>query len=355
MDLLSPRLFRIAHVAGIALIAAPFGCVPETDVDESKLDAPRVLAVRAEPAEAREGERVTYTALLANAAGRLDKGVLAWFQCGARLPLSELAPISSVCLDPTSEENHKFGEGLSASVSMPPDACALFGPNPPAAKQGEDPGRAVDPDATGGYKVPILVGVRNDARESLVVYEQRLSCNLGSAPPAVSAALRTRYRNNENPEIVQFRVRRADDSEVSLASGDTLQLEPGERVRLAVELPECPTRDRCGDGVCGFDETRTDCPEDCNTPRGCGGAERYLRYDTESRSLVTERESLRFAWYSTAGQLLLERTGLSADAMGRISGNGYTAPDADAESTLFVVVRDARGGTGFASLALVAR
>jgi hypothetical protein len=107
MDLLSPRLFRIAHVAGIALIAAPFGCVPETDVDESKLDAPRVLAVRAEPAEAREGERVTYTALLANAAGRLDKGVLAWFQCGARLPLSELAPISSVCLDPTSEENHR--------------------------------------------------------------------------------------------------------------------------------------------------------------------------------------------------------------------------------------------------------
>jgi hypothetical protein len=200
-----------------------------------------------------------------------------------------------------------------------------------------------------------MVGVRDAGRESLVVYEQRLSCNLGSAPPAVSAALRTRYRNNENPEIVQFRVRRADDSEIALASGDTLQLNAGERLRLAVELPECPASDRCGDGICGFDETRGDCPEDCTAPRGCGGKERYLRYDTESRSLVTEQESMRFAWYSTAGQLLLERTGLSADATGRISGNGYTAPDAGTDGTLFVVVRDARGGTGFASLGVVVR
>ena len=39
-------------------------CVPDLDVDESIIDAPRVLAIQAEPAEAKPNEAVAYRALL---------------------------------------------------------------------------------------------------------------------------------------------------------------------------------------------------------------------------------------------------------------------------------------------------
>jgi len=340
-----------AALAGLCALAAS-ACVPDTDVDESTITAPRVLAIRAEPAEAREGERVTYSALFVDAQGPREDGTLVWFQCSARLPLSELAPISKTCLDPNSAENTKFGAGPSASAAIPANACALFGPNPPAAKEGEDPGRPVDADATGGYKLPILLGVRADVDENLVVYEERLSCNLSGATPALSAEFRSRYRVNTNPDITSITLVRADGTRDTVPAGERALLGRGESVSIGAAVPRCPEEDVCGDGVCGIDESRADCAADCTTLVGCAGAERYLRYDAGTRALVSVRESLRFAWYGTGGKLAKERTGLAADASGRTSSNDYTAPSAPGDYDLFVVVRDARGGVGHRTLSL---
>lgn len=295
---------------------------------------------------------MTYSALLVDRNGVREEGVLVWFQCSGRLPLSELAPISEACLDPNSAENAKFGSGPSASTSVPANACALFGPNPPAPAEGEDPGRPVDADATGGYKVPVLLGVRATSDEDLVLYEERLSCNLSGAPPALSAEFRTRYQLNANPRIRALRAYDADGHVLPLADDGAVLTPPGARLTLEAEVPPCPDTDACGDGVCGIDETRASCPDDCSAPAGCGGSERYLRYDPARRTLVEEREALRFAWYVTGGRLEDERTGIAADSGARRSATGYLTPTAAGDYPLFVVARDARGGVGHSSLQL---
>jgi hypothetical protein len=346
-------LLKTALVLPVAVLCgAATACVPDVDVDESLITAPRVIAITAEPAEARENQKVTYSALLVDKNGVREEGVLVWFQCSARLPLSELSPISSACLDPNTAENLKFGSGPSATVAVPPNACSLFGPNPPAPAEGEDPGRPVDADATGGYKLPIVLGVRATTDEDVVIYEQRLTCNLSGAPAATSAEFRSRYQLNTNPRIRAIRVRTADGDELSAGDDGVLAVEAGAPLTLEAEVPACPDSDSCGDGICGIDETRSSCAEDCSTPKGCGGSERYLRYDPGSRTLVEERESLRFAWYATAGKLDDERTGISAGSTSRRSANAYTVPAAAGEHHVFVVARDARGGVGHAEITL---
>jgi hypothetical protein len=108
---------------------------------------------------------------------------------------------------------------------------------------------------------------------------------------------------------------------------------------------ECPESDTCGDGVCGPEESRLSCSADCAEPVGCRGAERYVWFNQQSRSLETRRESVRVAWYATAGSYEHERTGVEEDDPRPRSRNVWTAPLAG-QATLWLVIRDARGGVG---------
>ena len=78
----------------VMLSLAGAGCVPELDDDVSIVGDARVLAIVAEPPEAREGETVRLGVLVA---GALESGVQPLLSfCHARKPLSELASAMTV-------------------------------------------------------------------------------------------------------------------------------------------------------------------------------------------------------------------------------------------------------------------
>jgi hypothetical protein len=329
----------------LSLLAAAGACVPDLDTDESRVSSARVLAVRAEPAEARPGATVRYSALVADGQGTLRNAFLAWFYCLAQKPLAELGPIDRSCLSASSENLSEIGGGLSVRATLPRDACMLFGPNVPQPAPGEEPSRPVDPDATGGYKQPVMLGVSaGDEGETLNLFEQRIACDLPGVSSELNREYRLRYHANENPRLRALIATRASGEVVSLQNGALLEVEANERISLSARWPTCPERDECGDAVCGPDETRDSCAEDCATPVGCDGAERYLWYDGEKRSLEVRREAMRLSWYATAGSYEEERTGVSEDSAEADSDNAWTAPDGTGGATLWVVLRDARGG-----------
>lgn len=330
-------------------------CVPELDVDEAVVREPRVIAVQARPAEARPGEQVTYRVLYVDEDGRRESGDIRWFYCRAPKPLAELGPINRDCLDGSSGALERFGRGLQVRGSVPSDTCSLFGPNPPPPRADEPPGRPTDPDDTGGYKQPVMIGVNTDAGQDVLLFEQRIRCNLSGVPPQVSIEYNQRYHINENPRVSRIGVRRANGSVAEVAADDVLEVKRGEKVTLAVQWPLCPLSDECGDGVCGPDETSSSCAQDCNPFDGCGGQERYVWFNTETRALEVRRESLRVAWYGTGGTFEYERTGAGEEETRRESTNVWTAPDKAGDLTLWVVLRDARGGVGFREIAVTVR
>jgi hypothetical protein len=332
------------------------GCVPELDTDESTITETRVLAIQAEPAEQAPtaSTPVTYRALVAGPGGIRSDVPITWFQCLAQKPLAELGPVSPDCLNTSSGKLAGIGQGQQVQVALPRQACSLFGPNPPMPMQGEAPGRPVDPDQTGGYKLPVVAAFGSESGTEVALYEQRIYCGLAAVPPAISVQYTQRYHVNTNPALGELRVLRAGGSTV-LAADQALELAPNERVELELTWPSCPASDVCGDDICGPDETVQGCAADCQPLRGCGGQERYLYYDTERAELVVRREALRVAWYATAGRYDDERTGLGEDELATSSTNTFTAPNSPGPGTLSLVLRDSRGGVGFRSLPLLVR
>jgi hypothetical protein len=329
------------------------GCVPDLDTDEATVVKPRILAIQAEPAEAAPNSSTHYRALVADGSGVRADVPLTWFQCLAQKPLAELGPISEDCLNTDSGKLVEFANGQEAQGTLPSSACSLFGPNPPLPMPGEPAGRPVDPDQTGGYKAPLIVALNGDVGPEVTLYEQRIYCGLASVSPDVSVQFATRYHANSNPSIAELHVVRADGSDSVL--GDTLQLAPNERVELDVLWQTCPESDACGDHVCGPDETASACASDCQPLSGCGGQERYLIYDRRKTELTVQREAMRIAWYATSGRYDDERTGVDGDTAADGARNFYRAPQAATTGTLWLVLRDSRGGVGYRALSLVVR
>lgn len=351
MDLL---IHRYGHGA-VALLVLAGACVPDLDTDESTVTKPRVLAVLAEPAEALPNRPVRYRALVADSSGARPDLAPLWFQCLAQKPLAELGPVSSDCLYVERGKLKAVGEGASVEATLPANACALFGPNPPQPMGNEPPGRPVDADETGGYKFPIVVGLNSGSAVDATLYEQRIQCGLAGVAPELSLDYALRYHVNSNPSVRELRVVHPGGSALTLAEGQPLEVALGERVEIEVAWPECPLSDQCGDGVCGPDESRLTCAGDCEPLKGCGGAERYLQFDRERVELVARRESMRLAWYATAGTFGDERTGVDADDATSLSKNTWTAPAQATSGTLWIVLRDARGGVGSSALTFVVR
>lgn len=325
-------------------------CRPDFDRGPSLVEGPRVLALSSTPAEARPGEPVTYAALLVDQSGTRDDVRSEWAFCNERKPLTELGPVAPACLVPSGPSLTLLGAGPIAAGALPPEGCRIFGPDPPQAKPGEAAGRPVDPDPSGGYYQPLrlLYGI-NGGDERYALGGTRLLCGLAGANQETAAEFGRRYRRNENPALASLHALTPDGGAVPLSAPPDpapWRVAPATSVRLVASWPICPANDACGDGICGLDETATDCPADCNTPTGCQGAERYLHLDPETRALVERRETLRVAWFSPAGHFDDDATGTSAEGE---SANGWVAPDAPGSVPIWVVVRDDRGGVGFAS------
>lgn len=297
----------------------------------------RVLAVQLDPAEAEEGEPFTLRALYADETGALPDADVSWAFCTARKPLSEAGPVASSCLDADSDDLGAIASGLEVTATVPDDACSLFGPNPPPADEGGVAGRPVDPDVSGGFYQPI---VGFDAAVPTLA-AARVRCGIANVSQDDYVRWNLAYHDNANPEVSAFTV----DGE---AIEENTTVAPGAQVALSAGWPECPVTSACGDAVCSGDETVETCAEDCETPSGCGGAETYALWDAEAKTLSTVRETLSVSWFATGGAFAEARGGRSAEDEQSDVATTWTAPADAGEAWLGVVLRDDRGGVGFA-------
>jgi hypothetical protein len=284
------------------------GCLPEVAADLSLVDEPRILAVKAEPAEVTPGEPVTLTALYADASGQIAEAPLDWAFCTARRPLAELGPVNQLCLAPTGDLFLRdIGEGISVTASIPEDGCRLFGPDPPPAEPDQPSGRVVDPDLGGGYYQPIRI-LPPEGPESLTLLQLRIRCGLAGATQQQSAEYRQRYTPNLAPTLTLSSSDQPLDS-IELRAGDELPL----RATWA-------------------------------------SAETYLVFDPTTLTLITRREAISVAWFATGGSFEAARTGRAPDETETFSANIWTAPDIAGLHTLWVVLRDDRGAATWHSI-----
>jgi hypothetical protein len=250
-----------------------------------------------------------------------------------------------------------IGGGESATAIVPANTCSLFGPNPPPPLPGQPPGRPVDPDPTGGYYQPVSVFVAPKSASVIsTVYPSRIYCGFANVDPMSAGMLTSQYHFNSNPTVASLTV----------VGGQVLQPDPttmtndvamGQHMQLEVAWPPscgpsggsacCPLTDVCGDGICGADESLMNCMADCMTPKGCGGAERFVNYDLATYSVVDQREGIHVAWYATGGAFDNDRTGRDGTDTITTSDNGWQAPSSPGKVYLWVVLSDDRGGIGW--------
>src|SRR5688572_18427814 len=187
---------RVTFPGRLAALLTTSACIPEFDEDASLVDEPRILAVRAEPAEGEEREAVQLTALIATPEGGTTF-TPEWAFCSAPKPLTELGPVAQPCIEEfgsTSSILTALGSGAAVDAVVPENACRVFGPIPPDSAAG-DSSRPVDPDDTGGFYQPVLVGSWRDRIPSFG--RVRLSCGLTGLAPDEALAYRLGYRRNE--------------------------------------------------------------------------------------------------------------------------------------------------------------
>jgi hypothetical protein len=340
------RRFRAERVVPLLLLGSAWACVPEFSDETSRVKEPRILAVRAEPAEVRPGGSVTLRALFVNEDGEEEGGEsLEWALCVARKPLTEVGPVAPECVTEFGSESEALkvlGEGPTVSASLASDVCRQFGPLSPPTAPGETvPGRAVDPDSTGGYYQPVVVG-----NPEPVAGRIRALCGPGNLPQVESVRFNQGYRPNENPEPEEIAVL-VDGNEEPVEG--TIVVAPGDELTIVVHFPACPTKPVCGDGLCTANENSTTCAEDCGRDAvGCLGAEAYLYGDPVTRAAVLKQESVEIGWFAAKGTFELATTDNAEDP--EVVSNTWIAPDEELETTLWLVARDDRGGTSWRSV-----
>lgn len=284
------------------LIGATFllgACRPELDETNGWVSSPRVLAVQSEPAEAQPGVPLRFRALIGDPAARASTP--SWFFCTAPKPPIENNSVARECLG--SAALLPAGEGTEITASLPSDACARFGPDTPPGNF-----RPRDPDVTGGYYQPLRVQLTDtDAAFHL----QRVRCPLADASADSASELAAQYVDNRNPTLAPVRASSALD-----------RIPPGATLELVASW------------------SRAD-------------AENYAYFDRSRQSVTTRREAMRVAWYVTGGRLERETSGRAESDLETSTSNRWQAPDQPGSYRLWIVLRDSRGGTDWASEDLV--
>jgi hypothetical protein len=296
-----------SRFALFALAFAFASCRPNLGDRDSLVTRTEILAVRGEPAEVEPGATAQYTLLVATPDGPAPAPLADWAFCTTPKLLTENGVASAACLG-TGVRPIATGSP-SISAATPADACSLFGPEVASADL-----RPRDPDVTGGFYQPVRAAVAGDVAFGL----ERLGCKLANASADVAAEYAKRHHPNVNPELLPLAATIAG-APVALDA-----LPRGATVTFRASWPE-------------------------------PAAEQYVVYDRASGSLVDHRETMRVSWFATAGTFDSDRTGRSEAEPESFTDNAWTAPDDPRTTHLFVVLRDARGGTAFATYELVTR
>jgi hypothetical protein len=339
-------MVRPVVASALGLVALAVACAPTLPDNVPIVTSPRVLGVQASPPEAKPTTKTTFTALVVDDRGNVTTPKATWEFCNARNTLANLGVVSNECYVEGDPNLQPIGGGATVTAALPDIACRQFGPDVPVPVMGQPPGRPVDPDTTGGYYQPVSVFVGGVAS----IYRARLSCGVAGAGPDQAAAYNSRYRANVNPEVASLSAGGA--MWAADTTGTTNTVRAGQKVELQVAWPTCPLVDKCGDGVCGADETKTECPADCTNPKGCAGAERFVNFDLVSQQVVDAREGIHVSWFATGGSFDLDRTGSGATDTTTNSQNGWTPPAEKGPAHVWVVLHDDRGGVGWAGYAV---
>lgn len=295
----------------LSLVAA--ACSPTFDERPWLVEKPAILAVRADPAEARAGAEVRYEPLFVGPGGAEGAERLEWAYCLAPRTLDERNGVSARCL---AAEGEDLRPVTPEAAALPAESCARFGPEAPPSEPGQPPLRPADPDPTGGYYQPLRV--RDPASGVVAFALQRVTCGLPGAPAEVVAELIDSYTPNRNPAIASLtaRVEGVETSSAALARGG---VGPGREVSLGVRWTA----------------------ED---------SEEFPAYDPASAALVRRRESMRVSWFTTGGTMERDRTGRSevdGDAGLFDTENRWTSPAELGPVWIYVVLRDSRGGVSW--------
>ena len=119
---------RATFLGSLLGLGATSACIPEFDEDPSLVAEPRILAVRAQPAEGEENEQIELAALVAVPAGGTAFAP-AWAFCSAPKPLTELGPVAQPCIEGFGSETPiltALGRGETIQARVPQDACRVF-------------------------------------------------------------------------------------------------------------------------------------------------------------------------------------------------------------------------------------
>jgi hypothetical protein len=335
------------------LLPLLLACTPEFANRASRVDAPRVLGVRATPAEAPPGASVTYRSLVVNQEGTLDDPSIDWSYCTKSKPLNELNDVAAECFG-EGDFVEPFDTGSMAKGKLPKSGCAQFGPDIPKTAPGQPPGRPTDPDSSGGFYQPVILAVQAGDQSIKALAETRITCGLANGAGDIDA-FRKATKTNENPTISAVTAVNLDNTVLSDGAVDgPLSVPVGKRVIFSTSWPSCPTEPECGDGMCTSGETTMDCEVDCGKSAvGCTGPESYGYVDPTSGQLAPRHESMRVAWLATSGDFDDDHTGRVEDDFATTSSeNAWQAPSTPGLVFMWVVLRDSRGGTDWQSFQL---
>ncbi len=305
---------RLAVVAVTLLVAgAAVRCIPALGPGDSLITSPRILAVRAVPAEAVPGTKVTFTALVAGPGGTEDAGVaVAWSFCNTPKPLTQDNVVSNACVGDgpgvgDAAPLSGVGVGLSVTAKTPSKGCSIFGPD-----VGSMGLRPRDPDTTGGYYQPLLATLAGAGGADEAIELARIHCDLANASGDTVTQFAKLYHDNQNPTLLPLTATLAGAA-VSLSA-----IPASAHVVLQASWP-------------------------------AASAETFAYYDPATQAIGSQREAMQVAWYSSGGTLGTESTGRAADDLATTSDNGWTAPAQAGTAHLWIVLRDSRGGVDYVS------
>jgi hypothetical protein len=294
----------------VAAMVALCGCKPDFGTPASLVTGRRILAVRAQPPEVRPTEVAAFSVLVVSPDGTVASPAVDWSLCVTPKPLDENNVVSTAC----------SGDGgvmpiaaatPSTMATVPANACALFGPDPPPQMMGQPPLRPRDPDVTGGFYQPLRL-VDGEATGFAL---ERVTCNLAQAGADLAVQYGMTYHANGNPAL-QPLTAAAGGAAVALTA-----LPAGQAIDFEVGWP--------ADTV-----------------------ETFPVFDVNAAALIPHRESMRVSWFASAGAFVHEVTGRDENDAVTTADNRWTAPSTPGPVHLWVVLRDSRGGVDFAAYEL---
>jgi hypothetical protein len=291
----------------LVLLALVAGCRPDLGPPLSRISAPRVAAVKFEPAEAAPGASMTATAFVVTPDGAATATV-DWSLCLTPKATSNNDVVDPTCL--TADGTMALATTAApVDLTLPSTACRLFGPDTPPQMAGQPPLQSRAPDVTGGYYQPVRAALAGTPTIALA----RIRCSLAAASFEVAAQYNAEYLSNRNPTLTPIAAF-VDGAPVALDA-----IPAGRAITLAAGWT-------------------------------AESVESFPVLDPAARVLVGHEEAMTVSWFASDGMIESANTGRDEGDPALFATTTWTAPATRGVVHLFVVLHDSRGGVDFAAV-----